>query len=268
MKLDSIYIISYINNEKYKQRSKVIIQQAKWLSQINELNEINYLTQNWDSNLKNSILDIYKNCNKNIIFEEYNYQIKTSIARNKNFKKFYESDKDIAIFMDDDITVETLDKINVFEYYYKYIFNKVKFDVIGFENLKCIKEENCYSIIKHTLWNGSGCILLKNLKKYYNKEIYFDETLPALEDEEFGININYNCLKYLLIINPYFKELTSVSIMFLDNKDRKEKNLLARKMIMKKWNEILKISIFYISKSRLIKTKFKNMFVKNEITKI
>ena len=158
MKLDSIYIISYINNEKYKQRSKVIIQQAKWLSQINELNEINYLTQNWDSNLKNSILDIYKNCNKNIIFEEYNYQIKTSIARNKNFKKFYESDKDIAIFMDDDITVETLDKINVFEYYYKYIFNKVKFDVIGFENLKCIKEENCYSIIKHTLWNGRALL--------------------------------------------------------------------------------------------------------------
>lgn len=267
MILNTVYIISYINNEKYKIRSKVIIQQAKWLSEIKELNEINYLTQNWDINLKNSILDIYKNSNKIINFEEYNYQIKTSIARNKNFKKFYNSNKDLAIFIDDDVTINTLDNINIFEYYYNYILkNNIIFDVIGFAGLLYgahKDKEDSYSEIKSTLWNGSGCILIKNLKKIYNNEIYFDENLPSLEDCEFGIQINYNKYKFLLVENPYLKELTSFSIMFKNKYDRMEKNLISRKMILKKWNEKFGFNIFYFTKkNRLSKNKFIKLFVK------
>lgn len=262
MILDTVYIISYLNEneDKYDIRMKAMKKQAEWLSKINEVKEVNYFSQMWPKNLINEIKDIYFSSNKIINIQNSKEKVYTSVARNKNLKNFYESGKEIALFLDDDVIVETYDKLlNIFEYYNKYILNKVKFDVIGFKN--CMygnetKKRKIDSFLKPTVWQASSALIITKMKK----EIYFNETLPALEDMEFGINVNYNKFKYYCCFNPYLKENTSISIMFTDSDNRKERNNNARKMILNKWNLILP-GYFKMSNNKLLQNKFIKYFV-------
>jgi hypothetical protein len=259
--LDTVYIISYLaeNEEKFKVRSKAMKKQAEWLINISQIKEVNYFAQMWPEWLIKEIKDIYnKNSNITLNLEIFSEKVYTSIARNKNMKKFYKSNKEIALFLDDDVLVETYNKenpMNIFDFYDNYLKNKVDFDIIGFKNSMYGNETKKRGIdccLKPTIWQASSALLITHMKQ----EPYFDESYPALEDMDFGFQIAFNRCKYYCCFNPHLKENTAVSIMFKDTEDRKERNHKARLIAINKWNSkfpnLLKLS----KNNRLIQKNF------------
>lgn len=96
--------------------------------------------------------------------------VNASVARNVLLKEFYNSNDYYAIFSDDDTHLNS---------------------VIIPDNKDCVSFTNDYHYkIEQTEKISSAFILLSNLKKKYDIEVYFDESLEANQDLDFGIILN------------------------------------------------------------------------------
>lgn len=140
--------------------------------------------------------------------------VNASKARNILLNIFYNTDDNYCLISDDDTFINSL----------------------IYENLDCVSFVNdYYKKITETYKISSSLLLLKNFKKFYNKKPYFDETLDANQDLDFGLNLNS------LNIKTYRKSSNEVTIykgkssMFKNNMNkiiRKQKSL---EVILKKY---------------------------------
>ncbi len=151
----TVYIISFFNNIKERE--------INFYTVVKQYLNLNYKVIVYWMNEKKCL--IYSN-NLTIIQA---IQVNASVARNKLLDLFYSSSEDYAIFSDDDT------------------FLKCPIE----ERLDCISFNNYYSKeIEETFKISTGLLLISNFKKKYNLKPYFDETLEANQDLDFGLTLN------------------------------------------------------------------------------
>ena len=193
-----IGIISYLPDTEFREKRKQVhCDQISWLRQLYGNNqEIYVVAQNYE---ENDYLD-------NLIYHKANKPLGGSIARNIILKRFYESDEDYLLILDDDTMI--------YPYYHMDIMMK-EFQTVPSKYLEeidmTVASYPAYKPFKKVIFNdpqnkfmykfvpkphiiNMSLMFLKNLKKYYDKEIYFDEkmVLPpdfelTMEDTEFGL---------------------------------------------------------------------------------
>lgn len=139
--------------------------------------------------------------------------VNASKARNKLLGIFYNSDENGCILADDDTLLRT--DIN--------------------ENLDCVSFTNDFTKgYKETSKISSSLLYLKNLKKLYNTEVYFDENLEANQDLDFGISLNKLGVKTFRKSSEEVEIFKGKSSMFSSNMNRLNKKEKALVYILKK----------------------------------
>ena len=195
-----VYIPCYFNNIKEREDNFY-----KVLGQYLELNYsiVIYWMNESDILLKNDRLEIIKGV-----------QVNASVARNKLLELFYNSQEDFAILSDDDCFV--LERIDS------------KLDCISFTN-----DYNKDSVKTPSI--SSSFMIIKNFNKFYNLKPYFDESLEANQDLDFGLTLNN------LSLSTYRKSDNRVIIyqgkssMFTSNMNKLNKKQKALNYINEKW---------------------------------
>lgn len=116
--------------------------------------------------------DKYKIIHKNITYIDSKEVLNASICRNKLLDLFYNTGEEKAIFCDDDVWIK--ERID-------YNFD---FDILSLTN-----DYSCN--LKETHLISSSFMIIKRI----NKRFYFDETLYANQDLDYGLNMVNNGYK-------------------------------------------------------------------------
>lgn len=116
-------------------------------------------------------------------------------ARNTLLSLFYNSSFNCCLLADDDTLVLDLDILDVPN------------DVVSYVNDKYSHNVESYFI-------SSALLKLTNLKKKYNKEIYFDPNLKVAQDLEFGVQLVNAGLSPLRYITSSVEIYKGVSILY------------------------------------------------------
>ncbi len=158
-----------------------------------------------------------------IINDRIKYIIKTdivnaSVARNYLLREFYNSDEEYGFFCDDDTILLRVDRIIKDEH----------FDCISY-----IQGEMVSSEVTHKI--NSSFMKIRNMKKCYNTELFFDESLDSNQDLDFGFNLKYNKRSVGVVRTPDILKNKSCSSMFKNNMDRIVKKGESQSYINKKW---------------------------------
>ena len=138
--------------------------------------------------------------------------LNASMARNKLLDIFYESDEPKAIFSDDDVIFE-----GITEYDFEY-------DVLSLTN-------DFSDELNKTHMLSSSVFYLKKL----SKKLYFDETLNANQDMDFGLNLVKNGFLVFRIKDNKIKLNRGKSVMFENQMNRLYLKDEALKKIKLKW---------------------------------
>jgi hypothetical protein len=156
--------------------------------------------------------------------------------------------------MDDDCIPKISKNLSILETF-EAIKQRIDFDVLsGRYNFAPPKDRFLVKLTKHI---SGGFFIIKNFKKHYGKEYYFDETISILEDQELGVRLAvdryavYECCNVILM-----SSITNKSTIYVDdNEDRKLANAQATKEICDKYSNILGYSIHTSSKHNNILRK-------------
>lgn len=191
--IKSINIISYLpqnNLQLKKARQQGHSAQLDWAVK-NNLN-INVVAQCYDDT------DYDSRVNK---YHKYSTKLGPSGARNILLKEFYNSDENFAIFADDDCYLSSPGYGVSDEFITE--FNKLSIDDLT--NINCfaailpILRPYKKTINNHTSWVFEGSrkingafLVIRNFKKYYGTEYYFNEESVAGEDMEFCLDLLNN----------------------------------------------------------------------------
>ena len=220
MKLDKVYIISHLDDTlpNYEKRSKILKSVVDfWLSR--DL-DIVICAQNYKEK------DFLVNERIRYVFlEEKEYGHKISAARNRLLKEFYESDEDFCIILDDDIQLYSgtkyCDSDNIIsilrdlkELHGIDLFNGLQPVFMPFTKEYQKPEYKDNLIFKKNLQVIGQIMFLRNLKKFYGREIYFDENwvdgkeglLPG-EDIRFACELASQNLGVYRLMNIVTKDL-------------------------------------------------------------
>jgi len=154
--------------------------------------------------------------NERIKYIDADEIVNASIARNHLLRLFYASEDDEAILSDDDTI------LNAFNSF------KIDFDVISLVNDK--RPE-----IVETPMISSAIMIVKNLKKKYDKELYFDESLESNQDYDFGLNLVSNGLKVGTLNTQQVEINKGKSVMFDNQMQRLYRKNQTLHTIIKKW---------------------------------
>jgi hypothetical protein len=205
MKLKSIYIISWFGNDDVAQRRRDYhTKQLAWVFQ-NNLKPVVYAQHYNKEDFKSGVEYIVND--KEIKLPGH--------ARDCLLEKFYASDEDWAIFADDDSVLhegqQHCDSKNFVE-----VFNNIDPELLGnvdafipinpanmpfnklyAENTQTFQDNLVFK--RSTAFKGSFFVL-KNLRKFYNKPIYFDQTtftdstgkMIGGADIDFGLQLMQN----------------------------------------------------------------------------
>lgn len=205
MKFNKIYIISWFgNNDIENKRVQYHLNQISWCKKQGL--EPVVLAQNYKE-------EFYL---PNVTYIKHQGQVLLpGEARNVLLKIFYESDDDFAIFADNDAYLYEGPKYGSND---KFVELMKQIDVKQFSHVDCFypinpafvpfsKDLEKHKISDQNSWRmrpgyvAAQFFVLKNLKKFYNKEFYYDPNfvlsdrsiLPA-EDQEFPVNLIHNNL--------------------------------------------------------------------------
>lgn len=190
-----IGVISYLPNTSVRnQRITACCKQIDWLHELFTDTKIHVVAQNYD---------VSEYIDDNLIeYEKYPEGIGAGNARNKILEKFYNSDYDWLFLCDDDTTA--------YEYYsyqnfiHDIVNNPDKFK--GIDAVSAVEPEyhpykklnyedkanlTHYKFEPRELNSGSATSIIRNIKKYYGKELYYPNTDASKgegrEDMEFLI---------------------------------------------------------------------------------
>ena len=233
MMLDNIYfgIISYLpaDVEKHKTRLESHLKQLKLLK------------------------DLYPNIPVRAVYQGYSTEdvpegvtpillspvgVGVNKARNLLLEDFYKSDKDIMIMLDDDRCLYP--HYNA-KYFFEDLLNnfRANWDLIiplnpRFSPFKKLNEErenvikDYWILSQYRSLMCSGVYILRNIKKYKDKEIYFDEDMipgkgQGYEDMEFLAHFNDEGLPFYMCQQLIIKTiLDQDSVIFNDPEHRLE----------------------------------------------
>lgn len=217
MNLQKMYIISWFGDgPTVEKRIKMHDNQLSWCFK-NNLEPI-VLAQNYK--------DEYYRPNVSYI-KHYGEVLRFGEARDILLKQYYNSDEDFAIFADNDTYLYTGEKYGLNDHIIEIMKTT---DIEQFDNVDLFYplnpafvpfskdlEKNIvsdrYSLRMKPGYVAAQMFFLKNLKKHYDKEIYYDPNfvlpdrsiLPA-EDQEFPINLIHNGFSSFLCKNLIKKD--------------------------------------------------------------
>lgn len=245
----SIGIISYLpnDNELRTKRLQAHIKQLEWLKEWYPGIDINCIYQNYkEEEIPKEFITSY---------EEYTNGIGAAASRNVLLEKFYHSDKDYMLLLDDDRLM--------YDYYDAKNFIN---DLIAVEKPNTVpivmpldprfspfKQENYRSkhivetdwiIERNTSIMCSGIYIIGNIKKYHDKEIYFDENMDAAksegyEDADFLLQFMRNKLGVYKCKQLIVKSLNSEdSVIFDGMTDRLNRHKQNLKALADKYSDI------------------------------
>ena len=191
-------IISYLPSDTTKRtkRLKASTLQLEWLHKVYNKPNVLFIAQNY---AENELPIKYEN----IIIDRYDKGLGCGGARNKVLEKFYSSDYDWLLLMDDDTIID--DKYFPELFMHDIIDNFEKFNGIDAVNAvepeyQPYKKNNYidkanlthYKFTKRPINSGSATLLLRNPRKYFNEEPYFSNPDANIgegtEDVEFRLD--------------------------------------------------------------------------------
>ena len=242
-----IGIISYLPDNEFREKRKNIHQeQIKWLRELYGFDqEIHVIAQNY---YENDYID-------GISYFKYDIPLGSSCCRNKLLEKFYSSDEDYILMLDDDTLI--------YPYYHMDIMMKefqtkpqkylpyIDMVVANYPAYQPFKKniyadpmnKKKYKFVPKPHIVGMALMFLKNLNKYYSKCLYFNEqmVLPpdyelTMEDTDFGIQCMINGLKCyqascLITKSPNW----SISTVYRDENERLERNKKSIEYLIQKY---------------------------------
>ena len=187
-----IGVISYLpDDSKRTKRLQASRTQIEWLHKLFNHEKIIVIAQNYN---KDDYLD-----DPLVEYIKYDKGIGAGNARNVILKNFYNSDKDWLFICDDDTTAYPYYN---YEEFFKDLSNIHKFD--GIDAISAIEPEYTaykknnfedkanlthYKFTPRELNCGSATSFMRNIRKYYGKEVYYNNILAdkseGLEDVEF-----------------------------------------------------------------------------------
>jgi hypothetical protein len=218
MKFEKCYIISWFGPDSTNaRRAEIHKRQLDWVKK-NDLQPVVF-AQNYKEEQYEPDVQYIKHQGK---------VLTPGDARNILLKEFYNSDEDYAIFADNDTYLYTGQKYGANDTFVQTFRN------IPFENLSDVDmflpvnpanqpftkdlTENAEGDkirwrLRPTFMTKTSILIVKNIKKHHDKEIYFDEkfvnsdgTLIPCEDQNFGIEFIQNGLGVFICNNIIFKE--------------------------------------------------------------
>lgn len=218
-----INIISYLPNDNRRAaRLEAHKKQLNWIKTTFPDWFIRVVTQNYREEDFSSLVDEY------IRVDE---PIGPAGARNLILKKFYNSSEDFTIILDDDTIVKDYNdyytllrlidqdpSICELDMFTGLIMRNCGFRYIIFKDIE--RHEN--NFVFQSTPTGIPFLVLRNLKKYHNKEIYFrdyfnreTQTNSAHEDIVFNHDMIYNGMKIAictdLVLSFLDKDVTTIS---------------------------------------------------------
>lgn len=140
-----------------------------------------------------------------------------SVARNRLLKLFYDSDQAAAIFSDDDVQIFCSDLL-------QESFDDCEM-ITFISNLKNKPRRCKYPLFSSTLFKI----------KRISIKIYFDNSLDANQDLDFGYNCYMNKIKIKEVYTQKLHNNKNNSVMFLDDEDRRKKKNETLNLINKKY---------------------------------
>lgn len=276
MKFNNIYIISWFGDElTATKRISMHDNQLNWCHN-NDLHPIvfaqHYKTEYFRPNVE--------------YINHYGQILRFGEARNILLKHFYNSDEDFAIFADNDCYLYEGQKYGANDIFVKTMRN---LDIDNFNHVDCFypinpahmpftKDLEKNKVSDKDSWRmkpgyiAQGFFILKNLRKHYNKEIFFDNNfvledrsiLPA-EDQEFPINLLHNNLSVFYCPNLIKKDEGHNSISTwspIDKEKWRERLLNGLNYIATKYNlpeqKTLESSSYWLKHLKLRNHKLRN----------
>ena len=225
-----IGVISYLpDDSKRTKRLQASRTQIEWLHKLFNHEKIIVIAQNYN---KDDYLD-----DPLVEYIKYDKGIGAGNARNVILKNFYNSDKDWLFICDDDTTAYPYYN---YEEFFKDLSNIHKFD--GIDAISAIEPEYTaykknnfedkanlthYKFTPRELNCGSATSFMRNIRKCYGKEVYYDNILAdkqeGLEDVEFLLNWVLNGLT-LYKMNTLIRKSLAFNQSTIWEDDRDERN--------------------------------------------
>ena len=228
-----IGVISYLpDDSKRTKRLQASRTQIEWLHKLFNHEKIIVIAQNYN---KDDYLD-----DPLVEYIKYDKGIGAGNARNVILKNFYNSDKDWLFICDDDTTAYPYYN---YEEFFKDLSNIHKFD--GIDAISAIEPEYTaykknnfedkanlthYKFTPRELNCGSATSFMRNIRKYYGKEVYYNNILAnkqeGLEDVEFLLNWVLDGLTWYKMNTLIRKSLAfNQSTIWEDDRDERNNTL-------------------------------------------
>ena len=244
-----IGIISYFPDSEFREKRKQVhYEQIKWLKELygNE-QEINVVAQNYHE-------DDYL---EGINYVKSEKPLGATRCRNILLEKFYDTDNDYILMLDDDTLIYPYYKMDILmkefqtkpEKYIKDI-DMVVANYPAYQPFKQAmyddpKNKTCYKFIPKPHIVGMALMFFKNLRKYYDKKMFFNENmvLPpdfqlTMEDTEFGIACMIEGLKCYQVCGLITKSPNwSISTVYTDEDKRLDINKKSIEFIIDKYKD-------------------------------
>ena len=229
-----IGVISYLPDDiKRTKRLQASRTQIEWLHKLLNNEKIIVVAQNYNDTdyLDDPLIEYIK----------YDKGIGAGNARNVILERFYNSDKDWLFICDDDTILDN--KYSYQNFIYDIVNNPDKFD--GIDAISAIEPEYTaykkhnfedkanlthYKFTPRELNCGSATSFMRNIKKCYGKEVYYDNILAnkqeGLEDVEFLLNWVLDGLTWYKMNTLIRKSLAfNQSTIWEDDKDARNSTL-------------------------------------------
>lgn len=190
-------IISYLPNDNDLRTKRLTAsrKQLEWLHTVygNDV-KVLFIAQNYtDNEVPNA---------PNIEVKLFEKGLGCGGARNEVLKEFYKSDYDWLLLMDDDTIIDDKYRPNNFMREIAANPDKFKIDAVNavepeyqpYKKLNYEDKANLthYKFTRRPINSGSATLIMKNIKKYYNDELYFNNPDANIgegtEDVEFRLD--------------------------------------------------------------------------------
>ena len=246
-----VYIISYLPDELELRQKRLAYhtRQLQWLRNWHNDLHITVCAQNYtQAELQHNLVDEYYQRPK----------IGVSKARNVLLEQFYSSDEDWCLFMDDDSILydneRHVDTPNFVNKFFSYDLTNIDafwpIDPSRWPTAQLNTQgqlDDWYKLVgvdhlKTSFW------FYRNTKKFYNQELYFDESLRHGTDGEFALKLLTNNRSLYIIQNIKLKELGKDHSTLANSEfeDRNEANNVIRKYLKQKYDyDHNKRKVFY-----------------------
>ena len=248
LKCSNIHIISYLGTSNVEKRLQIHDRQLDWAHSQN-LSPIVYAQHYTDDQYRNNVTYIKNN----------GMLHRQTEARNILLEHFYKSDDDFAVFADNDCYLYQGSKYGYNDTFIKTFTNIPLsnlehidlFTAINPKNQPFTKDFAENAKLYEDYWRftpnyiASGLFVLKNLKKHYDMELYFDNnfirpdrSIIACEDQDFPIQLIHKNLGTYTCNNIVMKEEGSnTSTWTVDDKlVRQQKTTEGHDFISKKFD--------------------------------